>query len=86
MKRFWTGFGAIYRREIGNYLTTPTAYVFVAAFLSAASLFAFQIGGLFEAGRADLQIFFQFHPWLYLVFMPALSYAHVVGGGAHWHA
>jgi ABC-2 type transport system permease protein len=48
------------------------AYVFVAAFLAAASLFAFQIGGLFEAGRADLQIFFQFHPWLFLIFMPAL--------------
>jgi ABC-2 type transport system permease protein len=72
MNRFWTGFSAIYRRELGTYLTTPMAYVFVAAFLAAASLFAFQIGGLFEAGRADLQIFFQFHPWLFLFFMPAL--------------
>jgi ABC-2 type transport system permease protein len=71
--RFWTGFSALYRRELGGYLGTPAAYVFVAAFLAAASLFAFQIGGLFEAGRADLQIFFQFHPWLYLIFMPALA-------------
>ncbi len=73
MTRFWTGFSALYRRELGGYLGTPTAYVFVAAFLAAASLFAFQIGGLFEAGRADLQIYFQFHPWLYLIFMPALA-------------
>lgn len=73
MKGFWTGFSALYRRELGSYLATPAAYVFVAAFLSAASLFAFQIGGLFEAGRADLQIFFQFHPWLFLIFMPALA-------------
>jgi ABC-2 type transport system permease protein len=73
MSGFWTGFSALYRRELGGYLGTPTAYVFVAAFLAAASLFAFQIGGLFEAGRADLQIFFQFHPWLYLIFMPALA-------------
>lgn len=72
MNRFWTGFSASYRRELSTYLTTPMAYVFVAAFLAAASLFAFQIGGLFEAGRADLQIFFQFHPWLFLIFMPAL--------------
>jgi ABC-2 type transport system permease protein len=72
MNRFWTGFSAIYRRELSTYLLTPMAYVFVAAFLAAASLFAFQIGGLFEAGRADLQIFFQFHPWLFLIFMPAL--------------
>ena len=73
MKCFWTGFSALYRRELGDYLATPSAYVFVAAFIAAASLFAFQIGGLFEAGRADLQIFFQFHPWLFLIFMPALA-------------
>lgn len=73
MSGFWTGFSALYRRELGSYLGTPAAYVFVAAFLAGASLFAFQIGGLFEAGRADLQIFFQFHPWLYLIFMPALA-------------
>jgi ABC-2 type transport system permease protein len=73
MKSFWTGYNALYRRELGSYLSTPAAYVFVAAFLTGASLFAFQIGGLFEAGRADLQIFFQFHPWLYLIFMPALA-------------
>lgn len=73
MSGFSAGFFALYRRELGSFMRTPTAYVFVAAFLSAASLIAFQIGGLFEAGRADLQIFFQFHPWLYLIFMPALA-------------
>jgi ABC-2 type transport system permease protein len=73
MSGFWTGFSALYRRELSGYLATPTAYVFVASFLAAASLFGFQIGGLFEAGRADLQIYFQFHPWLYLIFMPALA-------------
>jgi ABC-2 type transport system permease protein len=73
VRGFLIGFSALYRRELGGYLGTPTAYVFVAAFLAAASLFAFQIGGLFEAGRADLQIFFQFHPWLFLIFMPALA-------------
>jgi ABC-2 type transport system permease protein len=73
MTRFWTGFSALYRRELGSYLGTPAAYVFIAAFIAGSSLFAFQIGGLFEAGRADLQIFFQFHPWLYLIFMPALA-------------
>lgn len=73
MSRFWTGFSALFGRELGGYLGTPTAYVFIAAFIAGSSLFAFQIGGLFEAGRADLQIFFQFHPWLYLIFMPALA-------------
>lgn len=73
MSGFWTGFSALFRRELGSYLGTPAAYVFIAAFLSASSLFAFQVGGMFEAGRADLQIYFQFHPWLYLIFMPALA-------------
>ena len=73
MRAFLLGLSALYRRELGSYLATPAAYVFVAAFLAGASLFAFQIGGLFEAGRADLQIFFQFHPWLFLIFMPALA-------------
>jgi ABC-2 type transport system permease protein len=73
VKPFLVGFNALFRRELSSYIGTPTAYVFVAAFLSAASFFAFEIGGLFDAGRADLQIYFQFHPWLYLVFMPALA-------------
>ena len=32
-------------RELLSYLTTPTAYVFVAVFLFSIGLFTFQIGG-----------------------------------------
>ncbi len=64
---------AIYRREVLSYLTTPTAYVFVAVFLFAIGLFTFQVGGLFESGRADLMPFFAFHPWIFMVFLPAVS-------------
>jgi ABC-2 type transport system permease protein len=73
MKRFWQGFWAIYRRELFQDLTNRVAYVFIAGFLSASVLAAFQLGGLFEAGRADLSSYFQFHPWLYGVLMPALA-------------
>ena len=52
---------AIYRRELLSYLTTPTAYVFVAVFLFAIGLFTFQVGGFFEARRSDLSAFFTFH-------------------------
>ncbi|GIU66330.1 ABC transporter permease [Candidatus Phycosocius spiralis] len=71
--RFWQGFWAIYRRELFQDLTHPVAYVFIAGFLSASVLATFQLGGLFEAGRADLSSYFQFHPWLYAVLMPALA-------------
>jgi gliding motility-associated transport system permease protein len=64
---------AIYRREVLSYLTTPTAYVFVAVFLFAIGLFTFQVGGFFEARRADLSAFFAFHPWIFMVFLPAVA-------------
>jgi ABC-2 type transport system permease protein len=65
---------AIYRRELLSYLTTPTAYVFVAVFLFAIGLFTFQVGGFFEARQAELQrSFFQFHPWIFMVFLPAVA-------------
>lgn len=64
---------AIYRRELLSYLTTPTAYVFVAVFLFAIGLFTFQVGGFFEARRADLSAFFAFHPWIFMVFLPAVA-------------
>jgi ABC-2 type transport system permease protein len=64
---------AIYRRELLSYVTTPTAYVFVAVFLFAIGLFTFQIGGFFEARRADLSSFFAFHPWIFMVFLPAVA-------------
>jgi ABC-2 type transport system permease protein len=64
---------AIYRRELLSYVTTPTAYVFVAVFLFSIGLFTFQVGGLFEARRADLSAFFAFHPWIFMVFLPAVA-------------
>jgi ABC-2 type transport system permease protein len=36
-------------------------------------LFTFQVGGFFEARRADLTAFFAFHPWIFMVFLPAVS-------------
>lgn len=64
---------AVYRRELLSYLTTPTAYVFVAVFLFAIGLFTFQVGGFFEQRRADLAPFFAFHPWIFMVFLPAVA-------------
>ncbi len=64
---------AVYRRELLSYITTPTAYVFVAVFLFSIGLFTFQIGGFFESRRADLTPFFAFHPWIFMVFLPAVS-------------
>lgn len=63
----------IFRRELASYFATPLAYIFIVIFLVLAGAFAFFEGGFFERGQADLQPFFIFHPWLYLVLVPALT-------------
>ena len=63
----------ICKRELSGYFGTPIAYVFLAIFVFLSGIFAFYIGSFFERGQADLQSFFQFHPWLYLFLIPALA-------------
>jgi ABC-2 type transport system permease protein len=65
--------GVIFRRELAAYFTTPVAYVFIVIFLVLAGTLTFYVGNFFERGQADLQPFFDFHPWLYLFLIPALS-------------
>jgi len=65
--------GIIFRRELAAYFTTPVAYVFIVIFLLLAGSVTFYVGGFFERGQADLEPFFDFHPWLYLFLIPALS-------------
>ena len=64
---------AVYLRELAAYFLTPLAYVFIAIFLIALGAFTFQIGRFFDTNQADLAPFFLFHPWLYLVFLPAVA-------------
>lgn len=63
----------IFRREFATYFATPLAYVFIVIFLVMAGMLTFFVGNFFGRGQADLQPFFEFHPWLYLVLIPALS-------------
>jgi len=63
----------VLKRELLGYFITPLAYVFLVIFLFAIGLLTFQLGGWYEAGQADLQAFFLFHPWLYLFLIPAIA-------------
>jgi len=65
--------GIIMRRELASYFATPLAYVFILIFLVLANAFTFSLGAFFERGQADLQWFFYWHPWLYLLLIPAIS-------------
>lgn len=63
----------ITKREFAGYFATPLAYVFIVIFLALTGAFAFFIGGFFERGQADLLSFFTYHPWLYLLLVPAVA-------------
>jgi ABC-2 type transport system permease protein len=63
----------ILSRELRSYFATPIAYVFIIIFLLFLNLFAFQLGRIYENGQSDLSGFFMFHPWLYVVLVPAVS-------------
>lgn len=64
---------AVFRRELAGYFATPLAFVFLFVFLAGSAAAAFQLGGLYERGQADLEPFFTFHPWLYLLLVPAVA-------------
>ena len=65
--------GALYRRELQSYFATPVAYVFIVIFLVLMGAFTFYLGNFYERGQADLGPFFIFHPWLYLLLVPAIT-------------
>ncbi|MBL8999965.1 MAG: ABC transporter permease subunit [Phycisphaerae bacterium] len=67
------GLGPVFRRELAGYFATPVAYVFIVIFLILTGVFTFQLGNFFERNQSDLRPFFDFHPWLYLFLIPAVS-------------
>jgi ABC-2 type transport system permease protein len=69
MKNVWV----IAKRELGAYFTSPVAYVFLVIFLLLTGFFTFTAGNFFERGEASLAAFFSWHPWLYLVLVPAVG-------------
>jgi ABC-2 type transport system permease protein len=69
MRTVWT----ITKRELVGYFTSPVAYIFLVIFLLLTGFFTFTAGNFFERGEASLAAFFGWHPWLYLVLVPAIG-------------
>jgi len=69
MKAVWT----IAKRELVAYFTSPVAYIFLVIFLLLTGFFTFTAGSFFERGEASLAAFFGWHPWLFLVLVPAVG-------------
>ena len=60
-------------RELKGYFRTPLESIFLLVFLALSSGMTFFLGRFFERDQADLTAFFSWHPWLFLVLMPAIG-------------
>src|SRR5579864_4507378 len=69
MRHIWI----ITKRELAAYFATPVAFIFIAIFVALTGALTFYIGRFFERDQASLDVFFAYHPWLYLMLVPAVS-------------
>lgn len=64
---------AIFKREFRAYFDSPVAYVFLVAFLVLIGFMTFGVAMFYERRQADLTPFFFWHPWVYLLLVPAAT-------------
>lgn len=60
-------------RELRSYFATPVATVFIVIFLVLQGALTFNLGQFFDRGQADLNPFFTFIPWVFLLLIPAIT-------------
>ena len=64
---------AIIKRELASYFESPVAYVFMVVFLMLIGFLTFFVSRFYESGQADLRGFFFWHPWMFLILVPAAA-------------
>ena len=64
---------SVFRRELKSYFESPVAYVFMVAFLVLVGFLTFSVTRFYDRRMADLQPFFFWHPWVYLLLVPAAT-------------
>jgi ABC-2 type transport system permease protein len=63
----------IFRRELRSYFGSAVAYVFLVAFLVLVGFLTFSVSMFYERREASLTWFFMWHPWVYLLLVPAAT-------------
>lgn len=63
----------IAERELAAYFATPVATVFIVIFLVLQGTLTFNLGNFFDRDQADLNPFFTFIPWVFLLLIPAIT-------------
>ena len=64
---------SVFKREFKSYFDSPVAYVFLTAFLALTGFLTFVVASFYERRQADLTPFFFWHPWVYLLLVPAAT-------------
>ena len=64
---------AVFKREFKAYFDSPVAYVFLTGFLVLVGFLTFAVTFFYERRQADLGPFFFWHPWVYLLLVPAAT-------------
>ena len=64
---------SVFKREFKSYFDSPVAYVFLTAFLALTGFLTFVVAVFYERRQADLTPFFFWHPWVYLLLVPAAT-------------
>jgi ABC-2 type transport system permease protein len=62
---------AIFKKEFRSYFNSPIAYIFITFFLALSAWFFFR--GFFLVGQAVMRGFFSWVPWIFLLFIPAVT-------------
>ncbi len=61
----------IMKREFHSFFISPIAYIFLTLYLVLTNFLFFQ--GFFIAGEASMRNYFELLPWLFLLFLPAIT-------------
>lgn len=61
----------IFLKEFKAYFLSPIAYIFITIFLIVTNFLFFQ--GFFIINQADMRGYFSLLPWIFLIFVPAIS-------------
>ena len=69
------GLVPVFRREFTSYFSSPLGYVFLVIFLVASGYLTVSrdFGRFLEVRQANLDAFFAFVPWIFVVLVPAVA-------------
>ena len=64
---------ALYRKECSDFLNSAATAIFLIFFLLASGILPFTVGQFFFRNQSDLQSLFIPLPWIFILFIPALT-------------